>query len=75
MYRYHSEGAFALHPIMVTQDKKNMKVEFHWLQREVRSPHSTVDLTEKPTSSRGLTPQARDISCTASTRKTTIMTS
>ncbi|KAL1607695.1 hypothetical protein SLS60_002630 [Paraconiothyrium brasiliense] len=52
---FHTEGAFALRPVRITADKTQLELEFHWLKRQVRDSRATVDLSELPMSSRGLT--------------------
>ncbi|KAI9691941.1 MAG: hypothetical protein M1822_008014 [Bathelium mastoideum] len=53
--RFHSEGAFALRPVRMSNDKTQLELEFHWLARQQRDSTVRVDLREQPLSSRNRT--------------------
>ncbi|KAF2178179.1 hypothetical protein K469DRAFT_731840 [Zopfia rhizophila CBS 207.26] len=36
LHRFHSEGAFALRPVRMSDDKTQLELEFHWLARQER---------------------------------------
>lgn len=55
LHRFHSEGAFALRPVRMSDDKTQLELEFHWLARQERVSSARVDLLEKPLSSRDRT--------------------
>ena len=55
LHRFHSEGAFALRPVRMSDDKTQLELEFHWLARQQRDSTAKVDLMEQPLSSRGRT--------------------
>jgi len=52
LHRFHSEGAFALRPVRISDDKTQLELEFHWLARQERDSSAMVDLLEEPLSSR-----------------------
>jgi hypothetical protein len=52
LHHFHSEGAFALRPVRITEDKTQLELEFHWLVRQERDSKARVDLLEQPLSSR-----------------------
>ena len=52
LHRFHSEGAFALRPIRMSDDKTQLELEFHWLARAERDSSVKMDLLEEPLSSR-----------------------
>ncbi len=52
LHRFHSEAAFALRPVRMSEDKTKLELEFHWLARETREPSTKVDLLKEPQSSR-----------------------
>ncbi|XP_014561619.1 hypothetical protein COCVIDRAFT_86575 [Bipolaris victoriae FI3] len=53
LHRFHSAARFALRPIQLSDDKKNLEIEFHWLVVEERSRHEEVDIMDEPLSSAG----------------------
>jgi hypothetical protein len=52
LHRFHSESAFALRPVRMSDDKTQLELEFHWLARQQRDSTAKVDLMEQPLSSR-----------------------
>ncbi|KNG49415.1 hypothetical protein TW65_03585 [Stemphylium lycopersici] len=54
LHRFHSDGAFALRPIQMSDDKKQLELEFHWLVMEDREKNQKVDLLDEPLSSANL---------------------
>ncbi len=52
LHRFHSQGAFALRPVRMSEDKTRLELEFHWLARQQRELRTRVDLRVKPISSR-----------------------
>ena len=59
LHRFHSEGAFALRPVRMSDDKTQLELEFHWLVRQQRDSRTKVDLMEQPLSSRDRTESQR----------------
>jgi len=63
LHRWHSEGAFALRPVRMSNDKTRLELEFHWLAQQQRDPTASVDLMEQPASSRDLPYSRRGAVC------------
>ena len=61
LHRFHTEGAFALRPIRMSDDKTQLELEFHWLVRQQRDSAERVDLMEQPLSSRDLSYSRREL--------------
>lgn len=59
LHRFHFEGAFALRPVRMSDDKTKLELEFHWLARQQRASTAKVDLMEQPLSSRDRTDSQR----------------
>ena len=49
-----ARGLFALRPISLSSDRKELTVEFHWQPRLTHGRFDSVDLRQSPISSRGL---------------------
>jgi hypothetical protein len=47
LHRFYLDGAFALQPIQMLDDKTLLKLEFHWLVVEKRDVTTKVDLLDK----------------------------
>jgi hypothetical protein len=45
--RFHTEGASALRPVRVSDDKRELELEFHWLALERMKPNNRMLLPEK----------------------------
>jgi hypothetical protein len=50
LHRFYSDGAFALRPIQISNDKTKLELEFHWLVIEERKPDA-MNLLDRPQSS------------------------
>ena len=55
LHCFHSEGAFALRSVRISDDKTQLELEFHWLARQQRDSTAKVDLRDEPLSSRDRT--------------------
>lgn len=55
LHRFHTEGAFALRPVRMSDDNTQLELEFHWLSRQQRDSKARIDLMEQPLSSRNRT--------------------
>ncbi|KAJ4299170.1 hypothetical protein N0V90_004414 [Kalmusia sp. IMI 367209] len=60
LHRFHSDGAFALRPIRMSDDNTQLELEFHWLARKKRDSRAMVDLKEEPMSSCDLNGSGND---------------
>lgn len=54
-HRFHSESAFTLRPVRMSDNKTQLELEFHWLAQQQRDSTAKVDLMEQPLSSRDRT--------------------
>jgi len=52
LHVFFSQAVFALRPIRMTEDKKQLELEFHWLPKQMRSPQQPLNPLELPPSSR-----------------------
>jgi len=55
LHRFHSNGAFALRPIQISDDKTKLELEFHWLEIEERELGTGINLLDRPQSSQART--------------------
>jgi hypothetical protein len=52
-HMYWTKAYFALKPLKLSDDKKSLEVEFHWLSKYDRSTASTLDILTPPMSPNG----------------------
>jgi hypothetical protein len=51
LHTFHTQGAFALRPLQISNDKKQLELEFHWLVIEEREKGTRMNLLDMPKSS------------------------
>ncbi|KAI4665279.1 uncharacterized protein J4E78_002739 [Alternaria triticimaculans] len=51
LHTFHTQGAFALRPVQISDDKKQLELEFHWLVIEKREKGTKAKLMDMPESS------------------------
>ncbi|KAI4683953.1 uncharacterized protein J4E84_006793 [Alternaria hordeiaustralica] len=55
LHTFHTQGAFALRPVQISDDKKQLELEFHWLIIEERERGTKAKLMDIPESSKDRT--------------------
>lgn len=54
LQRAWAEGRFALRPMNLSEDKKTMDLEFHWMPRYDHAYDSTISIVQQPLSTRNI---------------------